>query len=107
MTAALALFETDAVLTTTCARCGQAPATTRIHSRPDLQVRDRWPYSVTGPATVTAPPLHAGTDSAPMCGPCGRFLAAAWRSTWATACGAVIDLWVVWTTPIGPLGGAL
>ncbi|WP_031514797.1 hypothetical protein [Streptomyces sp. NRRL F-5123] len=101
MMTALALFDTDAVLTTQCARCDQ-PATTRVHTRPDLQARDTWPYAVTGPTTVTSPPLHAGADSAPMCGPCAADMVTAWRSRHRAPCGATYDLWHVWTTRVGP-----
>lgn len=97
----LALFDVDVVLLTACVRCG-TDATTRVHARPDLQARDTWPYEVTGPATVTSPPLHAGADSAPMCDNCGRDLVLAWRSRHHALCGATYDLWHVWTTSIGP-----
>lgn len=97
----LALFDTDAVLTTACVRCGQ-DATTRVHARPDLQARNTWPYEVTGPGVVTSPRLHAGADSAPMCDACGHSMVLAWRSRHHSPCGATYDLWHVWTTPIGP-----
>lgn len=97
-----ALFDLSELVTTPCARCHHEQATTRVHTRPDLQARNTWPYAVTGPTTVTSPPLHAGTDSAPMCDPCAAWLAAAWRSRHHAPCGATYDLWHVWTTPLTP-----
>lgn len=96
------LFDLDQIVTHPCARCHHEQATTRVHTSPDLQARDTWPYAVTGPATVTSPPLHTGADSAPMCGSCAAWLAAAWRSRHHTPCGATYDLWHVWTTPLAP-----
>jgi len=88
MTTALALFDLTALdpATTDCARCGQHPATARVHAAHNLLGVTRYPqatYRNLAPIT-----------SAPCCDTCAWNLANAWWASWQTCPTGVCALWV-------------